>query len=60
MNPEQKTPGQTGFEAYSATTNWLTYDGKPIPPWVNLNDRVRNAWETAAKAILEKHGKEQP
>jgi hypothetical protein len=57
MNAE-RTMGRTAFEAYKESVQALTYDSKPIPPWENLSDAVRAAWETAAKAILEQHGKE--
>lgn len=45
--------GQIGYEAYGDDAHWLTYDGRPMPPWPKLGDAVRNHWEAAAETIAE-------
>lgn len=45
-----KTIGQIAFEAYNEAKGGVTYDGKPIPPWTDVGDAVRTAWECAAGA----------
>jgi hypothetical protein len=52
MEPITKTPGQIAFEAYNEKKGGLTYDGKPIPPWSDVGDAVRAAWEASALAVL--------
>jgi hypothetical protein len=40
------------FEAYNASRGGVTYDGKPIPPWGEVGDEVRAAWEASASAVM--------
>lgn len=42
-----------GFEAYGKSTGGLTWDGKPIPPWENVGEKVQAAWKAATKVIAE-------
>lgn len=55
---EPKTLGQVGFDAYgdSGPVPWVTFDGRPMPPWEDLDTpggRVTRArWEAAALAIV--------
>lgn len=51
---DPRTPGQIAFDAYSTYTGNLTHDGKAIPAWRALSERVRGAWESAARAVLER------
>lgn len=46
------TVGKVAFEAYRERKMGSTYDGKPIPPWGEVGDAVRDAWEAAAAAVL--------
>lgn len=48
-----KTLGQVAFEAYREKVGGQTYDGKPIPLWGELSERIRQAWEVAAGAVAE-------
>lgn len=50
--PESKSMGQIAFEAYNVAKGGVTYDGKPIPPWSEVGDAVRGAWENAAAAVV--------
>jgi len=54
-----KTDGQVTFEGYNAVMGGLTWDNKPIPGWDEVGDRVRNGWEGAAKALLQKKQEEK-
>lgn len=40
--------GRRAFEAYSAAVEGRTHDGKPIPRWEELSDRVRAGWSETA------------
>lgn len=44
--------GQIAFEAYSQSTGGKTYDGRDIPTWDELTERIQQAWEAAAQAII--------
>lgn len=46
------SPGQAAFEAYNLEKGGVTYDGKKIPPWTDVGDEVRGAWEAAASAVI--------
>lgn len=41
------------FDAYNREAGGKTWDGKPIPPWSEVGDRVRNNWLAAAIAATE-------
>ena len=43
--------GQIAFEAYRARVGGKTYDNKPIPDWLDVNDNVRAGWIAAATAV---------
>ena len=47
----EKELAQIAFEAYGASTGGTTYDGKPIPPWEKVGDKVQKAWRAAAEAV---------
>lgn len=51
-----KTTGQIGYDAYGEFTGWRTFDGRPMPEWVDLGERVQGAWQAAADAILSSGG----
>jgi NTP pyrophosphatase (non-canonical NTP hydrolase) len=37
-----------GYEAYAAFTGGKTFDGRDMPTWENLTDRIKQAWAAAA------------
>lgn len=46
--------GQIGFEAYNESTGGKTFDGRPIPPWSQVetaSPHVVKAWSAAGEAI---------
>jgi hypothetical protein len=46
-----RTLGQVGYEAYAAHTGGKTFDGRDMPLWAALPERIRDAWEAAAVAM---------
>lgn len=44
--------GRQAFATYSFAVGGLTWDGKPIPKWEELTDKIRLAWVMAADAVL--------
>lgn len=50
MDRAEKILGQVAFEAYTKEKGGTTHDGKPIPPWEDLGDAVRGAWQAAGEA----------
>lgn len=40
------------FEAYCNAVGGFTYDGKPIPGWHDLSDKVRYGWVCAYRRAV--------
>lgn len=42
------------FNAYNehGPTPWVTFDGRPVPRWPDLNDAVRAKWTAAAARAI--------
>lgn len=40
------------YHAYGQSTGWTTHDGRPMPSWNDLGDRVQAAWIAAVTAVL--------
>lgn len=50
--PEMKTPGQIGYEAYANHTGWKSLaTGQDLPQWDGLSAAIKQAWEVAAAAV---------
>lgn len=45
--------GKVAYEAYAQFTGGKTFDGREMPTWENLTDRIRSAWEAASTAARE-------
>lgn len=43
------TSGQKGYERYAAFTGGKTFDGRDMPTWSQLPERIQGAWEAACK-----------
>jgi hypothetical protein len=44
---------QVAYAAYGASTHYRTHDGRPMPEWEELGDRVQQAWIAAAAAVAQ-------
>ena len=53
MNDFQEQLGRRAFDAYTAAVGGTTYDGHPISPWEELEDRQRRGWIAAAGAVYD-------
>lgn len=53
---ESADPGQTAYDAYTVATGGKTWDGRDMPTWDQLGDRIRDAWTDAGRAVLEAYG----
>jgi hypothetical protein len=42
---------QVAYEAYAKFTGGKTFDGRDMPTWNNLTDRIRDAWRAAISAV---------
>lgn len=40
------------FEAYNEKAGGKTWDGKPIPPWAEVGEKVQGNWLAAAQKAL--------
>lgn len=49
--PSKSPLGQTGYEAYAQSTGGKTFDGRDMPRWEALPERIQKAWNDAAQAI---------
>jgi hypothetical protein len=49
--PLSKSYGQIAFEAYNESRGGVNYQGLQTPPWPELTEGIRVAWEKAAEAI---------
>lgn len=55
-----KTPGQIAYEAYCEFAQGVSLvSAQPLPIWTEQSERIRPAWEAAAKAVIEAHGNGQ-
>lgn len=44
--------GRAGYEAYARFTGGKTFDGRPMPTWDDLTERIKDAWASAASGII--------
>jgi len=44
--------GREGYEAYAKSTGGKTFDGRDMPLWSQLPQRIQDAWSEAARAIV--------
>ena len=47
--------GRIGYEAYARFTGGKTFDGRTMPTWDALPERIRDAWAVAASAVIAAH-----
>lgn len=47
-----KHVGKLAYDTYAAKAGGLTHDGRPMPKWEDLGDKVRSQWDLAAQAVV--------
>jgi hypothetical protein len=53
MATVERTAGEVAYLAYGDVTLGLNFRGDPMPPWEDLSEQIRAAWEAAAEAVIE-------
>jgi hypothetical protein len=54
IDSQSADPGRIAYEAYGRQVGWLAYNGQPMPNWTELPERIRIAWQAAARAAIER------
>jgi hypothetical protein len=49
---DRTSPGKLAYEAYGTQVEWKSYHGEPLPTWQMLPADIKNAWESAADAVI--------
>ncbi len=47
-----KEAAHIAYDAYGDFVGWQNYQGKPMPRWHELPDKIRDAWRAAIGAVL--------
>lgn len=50
--PDYARHARDAYHSYGQSTGWLTHDGRQMPGWNDLGDRVQAAWTAAVTAVL--------
>ena len=50
-SPDQMA--QRAYIAYGESTGGLNFRGEPMPLWLDLPEKIRQAWRAAVKAVVE-------
>lgn len=58
MIPDEKY-GRMGYEEYAVSTGGKTYDGRDMPKWDALPERIRTAWCAAVSKVLDAYAESQ-
>lgn len=48
--------GEIAYRAYGDAVGWTNWQGKPMPPWLELPPAIRDGWDAAAQAVLDRAG----
>lgn len=46
--------GKVAYEAYGESVDWTTFSGQKMPTWDEQNDRLKQAWNSAAEAVARR------
>ena len=46
-----KEQAHVAYDAYAAFTGGKTFDGRDMPQWHELPERIRGAWRAAIEAV---------
>lgn len=52
MIPDE-TYAKVGYEEYAVSTGGKTFDGRDMPKWDELPQRIKDAWRAATDKVLE-------
>ncbi|MCL6733280.1 hypothetical protein [Streptomyces neyagawaensis] len=52
-HPSSMELAQYAYAAYGAATHYRTHDGRQMPEWEELGDRIQQAWVAAAAAVAQ-------
>jgi hypothetical protein len=44
--------GEVAYEVYCEHRNWIAVNGEELPDWSDQNEDLRDAWESAAQAVV--------
>lgn len=55
---QREALGQTAYAAYALSTDGKTYDGRDMPTWDGLTDKIREAWRCGAEAAATTFARE--
>lgn len=47
-----KSMGEIAYDAYGKTTEYKNFMENPMPKWEELPDKIKEAWDNAASAIM--------
>lgn len=50
---DNESLGKEAYAAYGRTVDFKNYEGKPMPEWGNLTEKIRLAWMEAAARVRE-------
>ncbi len=46
--------GSLAYRSYGQQVGWKTFTGTPMPSWAEQNEKLKEAWNTAAQAVADK------
>lgn len=52
MIPDE-TYAKLGYEEYAVSTGGKTFDGRDMPKWDELPQRIKDAWRAATDKVLD-------
>ena len=44
-------PEQINYEAYCSARNWKSFNGDPLPQWLEVKPDIQDGWRFAAEAV---------
>jgi hypothetical protein len=50
----EKPLAQIAYEAYCENRKWFSFRGEVLPPWNQVDNGIREAWQAAAEAVEDK------
>lgn len=54
LTPEEEIIGIKAYDRYCAVVG-LTWDGRPLPEWLMLTDKIRKGWAEAGNIPIPLH-----